>query len=114
VIGHLAVDDGADLVIGNHPHAVQGVEIYKGRLIAYAHGNFVFDQMWTPDPGQEDPRNGVVGKYTFIDGTLAAASYRPTRIFDYGQPRLLSGADAAAVMARMKLSTQTINGGPPA
>ncbi len=113
VIGHLAVDDGADLVIGNHPHAVQGVEIYKGRLITYAHGNFVFDQMWTPDPGQEDPRNGVVGKYTFIDGTLAAVSYQPTRIFDYGQPRFLTGADAAAVMARMKLSTQMINGGLP-
>jgi poly-gamma-glutamate synthesis protein (capsule biosynthesis protein) len=113
VIGRLAVDDGADLVIGNHPHAVQGVEIYRGRLIAYAHGNFVFDQMWTPDPGQEDPRNGVIGKYTFVDGRLAGVSYQPTRIFDYGQPRLLTGDDAAAVIARMKLSTQMINAGRP-
>jgi poly-gamma-glutamate synthesis protein (capsule biosynthesis protein) len=113
VIGHLAVDDGADLVIGNHPHAVQGVEIYKGKLITYAHGNFVFDQMWTPDPGQEDPRNGVVGKYTFVDGRLAAVSYQPVRIFDFGQPRFLTGAEGAAVMARMKLSTQMINGGLP-
>ena len=113
VIGHLAVDDGADLVIGNHPHAVQGVEIYAGKLITYAHGNFVFDQMWTPDPGQEDPRNGVVGKYTFVDGKLAAVAYKPTRIFDYGQPRFLQGAEAAAVLARMKLSTQMINGGQP-
>ncbi|MDQ6749025.1 MAG: CapA family protein, partial [Candidatus Dormibacteraeota bacterium] len=31
-IGHLAIDDGADLVIGNHPHAVQGVEIYRDKL----------------------------------------------------------------------------------
>jgi len=114
VIGHLAVDDGADLVIGNHPHAVQGVEIYAGKLITYAHGNFVFDQMWTPDPGQEDPRNGVIGKYTFVDGKLAAVGYQPTRIFDYGQPRFLLGADGAAVLARMKLSTQMINGGQPA
>jgi hypothetical protein len=112
-IGHLAIDDGADLVIGNHPHAVQGVEIYNGKLITYSHGNFVFDQMWTPDPGQEDPRNGVLGKYTFIDGKLAAVAYQPTRIFEYGQPRFLAGADAAAVMARMKLSTQMINAGQP-
>src|SRR3984893_4740510 len=42
-IGHLAIDDGADLVIGNHPHWVQPVEIYKDRLITYAHGNFIFD-----------------------------------------------------------------------
>ena len=113
LIGHLAVDDGADLVIGNHPHAVQGVELYAGKLITYAHGNFVFDQMWTPDPGQEDPRNGVIGRYTFVDGKLSAVGYQPTRIFDYGQPRFLLGADGAAVMARMKLSTQMINGGQP-
>jgi poly-gamma-glutamate capsule biosynthesis protein CapA/YwtB (metallophosphatase superfamily) len=108
VIGHLAIDDGADLVIGNHPHAVQGVEVYKGRLITYAHGNFVFDQMWTPDPGQEDPRNGVVGKYVFVDGKLATVSYKPIRMFDYGQPHFLDGAEADGVMARMRLSTQQI------
>jgi poly-gamma-glutamate synthesis protein (capsule biosynthesis protein) len=113
VIGRLAVDEGADLVIGNHPHAVQGVEIYRGRLIAYAHGNFVFDQMWTPDPGQEDPRNGVIGKYIFVDGRLVGVNYQPTRIFDYGQPRFLTGEDAAAVIARMKLSTQMINADRP-
>jgi poly-gamma-glutamate synthesis protein (capsule biosynthesis protein) len=112
VIGRLAIDDGADLVIGNHPHAVQGVEIYKDKLITYAHGNFVFDQMWTPDPGQEDPRNGVVGKYEFVDGRLAAVSYRPIRIFDYGQPRFLTGAEGDAVMARMRLSTEQIAQNP--
>jgi poly-gamma-glutamate synthesis protein (capsule biosynthesis protein) len=117
-IGHLAVDDGADLVIGNHPHAVQGVEIYRGHLITYAHGNFVFDQMWTPDPGQEDPRNGVVGHYAFVDGRLVDAWYQPIRIFDFGQPQLMGDAmsaagltpDGQAVLDRMKLSTQMIAG----
>ena len=113
-IGHLAIDDGADLVIGNHPHAVQGVEVYKGKLITYAHGNFVFDQMWTPDPGQEDPRNGVVGKYTFVDGRLAAVEYRPTRIYEYGQPRFLTGPYADYVMSLMKTSTDLIARGTTA
>ena len=113
-IGHLAIDDGADLVIGNHPHAVQGVEIYKGHLITYAHGNFVFDQMWTPDPGQEDPRNGVVGKYTFVDGKLAAVEYRPTRIYDYGQPRFLTGPYADYVMSLMRTSSDLIAAGTTA
>jgi len=113
-IGHLAIDDGADLVIGNHPHAVQGVEMYKGHLITYAHGNFVFDQMWTPDPGQEDPRNGVVGKYTFVDGKLAAVEYKPTRIYDYGQPRFLTGPYADYVMGLMKTSSDLIAAGSTA
>src|SRR4051794_16315496 len=39
-----AIDAGADLVIGHHPHVLQGFEWYKGHLIAYSLGNFVFDQ----------------------------------------------------------------------
>jgi poly-gamma-glutamate capsule biosynthesis protein CapA/YwtB (metallophosphatase superfamily) len=113
-IGHLAIDDGADLVIGNHPHAVQGVEVYKDKLITYAHGNFVFDQMWTPDPGQEDPRNGVVGKYTFVDGKLAAVEYKPIRIYEYGQPRFVTGPYADYVTSLMKTSTDLIAAGTTA
>ena len=55
----------------------------------------------------------IFGAYTFIDGKLATVAYQPTRIFDYGQPHFLIGAEAAGVMARMKLSTQMINGGQP-
>lgn len=95
-IGRLAIDAGADLVIGNHPHVVQGVEIYEGKLITYAHGNFVFDQMF-----QRDVREGVIGRYVFYDRWLIGAQYYPTLIDDYTQPRLLQGPEALAVIQRM-------------
>ena len=41
-IAHHAIDAGADLILGHHPHAVQGVEIYKNKVICYSLGNFVF------------------------------------------------------------------------
>lgn len=41
-IGHYCIDQGADLVIGHHPHVVQEVEVYKGKPIAYSLGNLVF------------------------------------------------------------------------
>lgn len=41
-----AIDRGADIAIGHHPHVVQGFEIYKDRLIAYSLGNFIFDQYY--------------------------------------------------------------------
>lgn len=41
-MGHLAVDCGADLVLGHHPHVVNGVEVYKGVNIVYSLGNFCF------------------------------------------------------------------------
>ncbi len=40
---HKIVDAGADLVIGHHPHVLQSIETYKGKLILYSLGNFVFD-----------------------------------------------------------------------
>ncbi len=44
-LSHLAIDGGADLVIGHHPHVIQPTEEYKpGKWIAYSLGNFVFDQ----------------------------------------------------------------------
>ncbi|MBD2066974.1 CapA family protein [Leptolyngbya sp. FACHB-671] len=43
-LAHLAIDQGADLVVGYHPNVLQGAEIYKGRAIAYSLGNFIFTQ----------------------------------------------------------------------
>jgi len=41
-LAHLAIDEGADLVIGHHPHVLEGIEKYNGKYIAYSLGNFCF------------------------------------------------------------------------
>lgn len=38
------IDAGADIILGHHPHVMQGIEVYKGKLILYSMGNLVFDQ----------------------------------------------------------------------
>ena len=43
------VDGGADLIIGSHPHVVQGKEQYQGKMIYYSLGNFIFDQYFSPE-----------------------------------------------------------------
>jgi poly-gamma-glutamate synthesis protein (capsule biosynthesis protein) len=47
-MGHYCIDQGADLVIGHHPHVIQGMEIYHGKPICYSLGNFIFDQRYGP------------------------------------------------------------------
>ena len=42
-VAHAAIDAGADLVVGHHPHVLKGVEVYKGKAIFYSMGNFAFD-----------------------------------------------------------------------
>jgi len=96
-IAHLAVDAGADLVVGNHPHWVQGLEVYKDKLIAYAHGNFIVDQMWS-----RETTIGVIGRYTFYDTKLVDAEFLPVIIEDSARPRPLEGAEAQAVLEGMR------------
>lgn len=54
-----AIDAGADLVIGTHPHWIQTIEEYKGKQIFYSLGNFVFDQMWS-----QETKEGLMLKIT--------------------------------------------------
>jgi hypothetical protein len=95
-IAHLAVDAGADLILGNHPHWVQAVEIYAGKLIAYAHGNFIFDQMWS-----YETTLGVIGRYTFYGSELVEVQFLPVRIEDSARPVPLEGEEAQAVLDGM-------------
>lgn len=57
---HQLIDAGADMVIGAHPHVVEPVEVYKGKLIAYSLGNFIFDQFFSTDT-----QVGLMLKITF-------------------------------------------------
>jgi len=48
-LAHAAIDAGADIVVGHHPHVVQEIEQYKGGVIAYSLGNLIFDQAFSPE-----------------------------------------------------------------
>lgn len=48
-LARLMIDAGADLVVGSHPHVIQEVEYYNGRLIAYSLGNFIFNGFYYPE-----------------------------------------------------------------
>lgn len=107
-IGRLAIDLGADIVIGNHPHWVEPVEIYRNHLIAYAHGNFIFDQMWS-----RETREGVVGRYTFYGTQLVRVDYRPLLISDYSQPAWLDATtgEGKAIIGRMAKASEQLAAG---
>lgn len=81
---HTAIDNGAGLVIGHHPHVVQSTEIYKDGYILYSLGNFIFDQMWS-----EKTREGAIAKITFLKKNISSIELIPIKIYDYSQPRVL-------------------------
>lgn len=86
-LGHMMIDAGADLVIGNHPHWAQAMEVYKGRPIWYALGNFTYDQSWS-----EPTLEGITLELTFRSGTLVQARMNPHILIKAVQPNLLDPA----------------------
>jgi Bacterial capsule synthesis protein PGA_cap len=91
------IDAGADMIIGNHAHWVGAVEIYKGRPIWYALGNFVFDQTWS-----EPTMEGITLELTFQGASLRQIRMRPHIILDKAQPNFLDPAgDGKAVLGPM-------------
>jgi poly-gamma-glutamate capsule biosynthesis protein CapA/YwtB (metallophosphatase superfamily) len=99
-LGRQAIDWGADLVLGAHPHVLQELELYKGRFIAYSLGNFVF--------GSESNRTNtsMILLLTFKGKSLVRVEVAPLDVNNYRvkyQPRVLTGK--AAVDALESINT---------
>lgn len=99
-----AIDAGADIVVGHHPHWVQIVETYKEKPIYYSLGNLVFDQMWSLETQQ-----GAILEASFIDGELTETNILPIIITDYGQAELASEKDAEQILNRMELKNSVMD-----
>ena len=69
-MAHVAIENGASFIIGHHPHVLQSVEEYKGKLIFYSLGNFVFDRQ-LPKGTDES---------VIIDITVNGGGWKETRI----------------------------------
>ena len=87
------IDAGADMVIGNHAHWAAALEVYDGRPIWYALGNFVFDQTWS-----EPTMEGITLELTFDGATLVQARMRPHIILDKAQPNFMDPAGSGKVV----------------
>jgi poly-gamma-glutamate capsule biosynthesis protein CapA/YwtB (metallophosphatase superfamily) len=95
-LAHEAIDAGATLVVGNHPHWVEATEDLGDKFIDYALGNFVFDQDWSIETQQ-----GVVLAATFQGKHLFKVELFPIRIGEGYQPALASPEEGAEILARI-------------
>lgn len=95
-LAHDVVDAGADLVLGHHPHVLQGFELYKDRLIAYSLGDFVFDHY-----------SRATGETVILQAELThegppTFSLVPVYLKDpHGIPAPVSGTEADAILDRV-------------
>lgn len=86
------IDAGADLIIGSHPHVLQGFEQYNGKWIAYSLGNFVF----ASHPKGKQAETGVLGATCTVDASCEMTFY-PMKIIN-AQPTPIEGEEAEELL----------------
>lgn len=95
------IDAGADVIIGHHPHCIQGVETYHGGLIFYSLGNFIFDQDWSLQT-----RQGLALELELTPLGWQQAVLSPVLITE-GQPQLVEGEEGDAILQLLTDISQT-------
>jgi len=84
-LAHFFIDNGVDLVIGHHPHVVQNLEIYRGKLVVYSLGNFVFDQYFS-----DDVQTGLMLGLEIAENHIQVTLFGIESIDSPSSPKLLS------------------------
>jgi poly-gamma-glutamate synthesis protein (capsule biosynthesis protein) len=96
-LARVAVEAGADLVVGNHTHVIQAIEEIDQVKVFYGLGNFVFDQNWARDHQQ-----GVILLVTFQGAELVDYQLIPTHVDLDGRVHLAGMEESAEILARIE------------
>lgn len=96
ILSRAFIDGGADLIIGGHPHVLQGLEQYKGKWIAYSTGNFIFTKSSNADTWKTAVFRASCSKEGDCD--LQLTPYRT----EIGQVIPLEGEEAAALLKEVQ------------
>jgi poly-gamma-glutamate capsule biosynthesis protein CapA/YwtB (metallophosphatase superfamily) len=119
---HTAIDNGADIIIGHHPHILKGIEVYNGKAIFYSLGNFALELPfafnkslrgtkqhkeiealnpgWTKDPEYPmppDTRKTILVKCTVTNKKIDKVSFLPVYLNAKGEPEFVKAGDARFV-----------------
>lgn len=100
-ISHELIDDGADVVIGSHPHVTQGIEMYNGKPIFYSLGNFMFDQ------AREDTHSAYIVKMDLVNDTCECTVY-PVYIYGY-LPQFMDSDSGTALLNGLSPQCDDLN-----
>ena len=115
-VGHVAIDSGADLILGHHAHILKGIEVYKGKVILYSLSNFALESpfafaegslnslaqkeiqslYWKPSPASPmhpDSTKTLVTKCIISNKGIKTVSVLPTIIDKESQPEVLTSKD---------------------
>ncbi len=97
------IDAGACLILGHHPHVLQGIEEYKNGVIVYSMGNYIFD-MW-----QKNTRETIIFECEIDQNGIKRYDYLPIFVNKHYQPVILTNKKAEQLKSKIKKYSKAIN-----
>ena len=95
-LAHLAIDNGADLILGNHSHWIMDTQEYKNVFISYGQGNTIFDQDWS-----QETKEGILYKFDFRDDKFSLIERKFTVIEDNSRPRMATEEESQKILSKL-------------
>jgi poly-gamma-glutamate capsule biosynthesis protein CapA/YwtB (metallophosphatase superfamily) len=89
------IDAGADMVLSHHPHVMQGIDTYKGKLIAYSLGNFLFPYKTT------EGRKSFILRFDYGPAGVANITAVPVYLGEWGRPVVQTGGSARSILGKL-------------
>ena len=102
IYGRNAVLSGADMVLSHHPHVIEGVEYYRGKLIAYSLGNFVFS------PGSTAGRDSIILHAVLGPTGVSQVRLDPVWIGYNGRPVMQTGTAAGRILGTASWTSRAV------
>ncbi|MEW6087908.1 MAG: CapA family protein [bacterium] len=104
-IAHKTIDSGADMILGHHPHVLQGIEIYKNKFIIYSLGNFLFDQenYWKD--------KSIILSCNFSKDRLKSIKIIPIDRYEKYLPKPAEGNEKNIILNKIKQISLPLNSG---
>jgi poly-gamma-glutamate synthesis protein (capsule biosynthesis protein) len=96
------IADGADVILGSHPHWAGALEAIGNGVVVYSMGDFIFDL-----PRSEETDEGLIVELTFVGSRLAQIDIHPTIELDRSQPNLLDPTDGQVILDRIRAVSRT-------
>jgi poly-gamma-glutamate synthesis protein (capsule biosynthesis protein) len=107
-MAHFAIDNGVDLVIGHHPHVLQGMETYEGKNILYSLGNFCYGGKKNPSDKDTIIYQQLISfdiskkEITFTDYKIIPASISSKTDRNNYQPVIADGDEAERILKKFE------------
>lgn len=107
LLSHSLIDEGVDAILGHHPHRIQEIEVYKGRLICYSLGDFMFQ--YTGLLSEKMSPESFMARFVIAGNKIREVELIPVILDKEGNPQIASKADKDRILERIRKLSPSVD-----